>query len=131
MRFFHNARITSFEPLKSQHVFLEKLSKENSNFKFHSYALGQIDESRVITEYKTTGLSTLKSIDPTYNYNNKYSSQEILDTYTIQVFSLDDFLSKSLKNNEINILKIDTQGFELEVLKGSTGLINKNKINTL
>ncbi len=128
LRFFHNARITSFEPLKSQHIFLENLSKENSNFKFHPVALGQIDESRIITEYKTTGLSTLKSIDSKYNYNDKHFSQEILDTYPVPVFRLDNFLSKSLKNDEINILKIDTQGFELEVLKGSTALFSQHKI---
>jgi len=128
MRFFHNARITSFEPLKSQHIYLESLSKENPNFKFHPVALGEIEGSTDITEYKTTGLSTLKSIDPTYSYTDKYYSQEVLDIYQVSVFRLDEFLSKSITNNEINILKIDTQGFELEVLKGSTGLLNQHKI---
>lgn len=128
MRFFNNARITSFEPLKSQHIFLKNLSKENSNFKFHTFALGQIKGNNDITEYKTTGLSSLKSIDYSYNYDDRHFSQEIVDIYQVPVYRLDDFLRKSLKNDEINILKIDTQGFELEVLKGSTGLINQNKI---
>ena len=75
MRFFHNARITSFEPLKSQHIYLENLSKENLNFKFHPVALGKAEGTSDITEYKTTGLSTLKSIDSNYSYQDKYFFQ--------------------------------------------------------
>jgi hypothetical protein len=38
---------------------------------------------------------------------------------------LDDDLPGLLHNDEIVILKIDTQGFEMEVLKGAEGLLKR------
>ena len=128
MRFFPDARITSFEPLKSQQIFLEKISRKNINFKYICSAVGDFNGSGEITEYKTTGLSTLKKIDQNYEYFAKHYSQEIINTYTVPIVKLDNEMLEEIKESEITILKIDTQGYELETLKGSIELLKLQRI---
>ncbi|NQU54784.1 MAG: FkbM family methyltransferase [Bacteroidetes bacterium] len=128
MRFFSDARITSFEPLKSQQSFLETLSLKNPNFKYNCVAAGDFNGECEITEYKTTGLSTLRKIDESYEYPVKHYSQEVINTYIVPVVKLDDVMFNSINGDEITILKIDTQGFELETLKGAVGLLKYHMI---
>ena len=46
-----------------------------------------------------------------------------LKTETVKIIKLDDYL----KNQKIDLMKIDTQGWEPEVINGAKGLIEENK----
>jgi len=121
MRFAPAAQITSYEPLLSQHPRLENLQHKHPTFHFRKKAVGDQCGSLTITEYGTSGLSSLKEISPTYEYPSDHYSQSVVNKYSVQIARLDDELSEVLAgqtNGEL-ILKIDTQGFELEVLRGA------------
>ena len=49
---------------------------------------------------------------------------------TVPVITIDEFCEKQ-KITKIDVLKIDTQGFELEVLKGAQKSMKENKIGLL
>lgn len=58
----------------------------------------------------------------------KHPKGKVLDTTEVQSIRLDDFYENNFHHGEaISLLKIDTEGFEYEVLKGSEKLL-KNKI---
>jgi len=50
--------------------------------------------------------------------------------HTVQVISLDDFIGEH-QIPYISLLKIDTEGHELEVLKGAINFINANKVKLI
>ena len=52
---------------------------------------------------------------------------EVVNTTQVDVTTIDDYCRE--KNiSHINLLKSDTQGFELEVLKGAIGMLKQNKV---
>ena len=50
--------------------------------------------------------------------------------FEVSISKLDEYTKKN-KIKFIDILKIDTQGYELEILKGSLNLIENKKINCI
>lgn len=126
IRFFPDARITCYEPLKSQHVYLERLARKYPKFQYREAAVGNIQGTCDITEYGTSGLSSLKKISDSYKYPMKVYSQTVVSEYPVPVVRLDDDLPTYLHEDEIVILKVDTQGSELEVLRGVEGLLSQH-----
>jgi FkbM family methyltransferase len=55
------------------------------------------------------------------------TEQKQLDNTIIHVNSLDNLLVKECKINEVNWIKIDVEGMELEVLKGAHIILSKSK----
>ena len=109
-----DSKIFAFDPIKNNIERL-KLSIKKNNFKniecFHT-AIGS-----------KKGKVTLGA---TENYSPNYEINEVNSVINenSELNSL-DFLLKT-KNKSL-ILKIDTEGYELEVLKGAINLLNNNK----
>jgi FkbM family methyltransferase len=124
-RFAPKVNITSYEPLISQHHYLESMESVYPNFKFKKYAVGNNSGTIEIREFGTSGLSSIKEINSEYNYSNHFS-QTIINKYNVNLVRLDDDLK--LYKNDVNetemILKVDTQGYELEVLMGAQNLLS-------
>jgi hypothetical protein len=53
-----------------------------------------------------------------------------LETRDVDIIRLDDYTSEN-NIKEIDILKIDTQGYESKVLNGCTNLLKKNSIKVI
>jgi hypothetical protein len=53
-----------------------------------------------------------------------------IENYQVPIISLDN-LCKDHSIEKIHFLKIDTEGFELEVLKGAANFIKENKIEVI
>ena len=62
------------------------------------------------------------------NYKGQKPSQE-----NVQVYSLDSYMDRNFGEHDvcISLLKIDTEGFEKEVIAGAKELIGKNTINVI
>ena len=105
----------SFEPNKNCHSHLINTAKYNnfSNYKLIKKAVG----------YKTEKL--FLNFDPKETWNGRVSelTSKIKTDISeeIKVINLDTFC---FKHPSPDLIKIDTEGHELEVLKGATNLIN-------
>jgi FkbM family methyltransferase len=129
-RYAPNLKVISFEPLKSMLPFLEIIKKSNANYSFENIGLGKAEGASTIKEYFTTGLSSLKEINSEYKYDLINFNQEIKDEYKVEIITLDNYI----KINSINCnlcLKIDTQGYEMEVLEGAIKLFEDNRIKVV
>lgn len=124
--FGFKGEIVSFEPTT---VAYDKLTKRVSKYKnwniAEKCAIGDIDGSIDINISKNSLFSSIKRISTEYSSYNSDSS--IIDKENVQVYKLDSLQNKYFNKNENIFLKIDTQGFEKEVLKGATELLKYAK----
>jgi len=113
-----NVKVISFEPLRSMIPNLKELRKTYSNYSFENIAIGENIDRIEITEYVTSGLSSLKEISPNYKYSDENYNTKTANKYPVDVISIDIYLTDKNIMDSI-ILKVDTQGFEYEVLNGA------------
>ncbi|MCA0430162.1 MAG: FkbM family methyltransferase [Bacteroidetes bacterium] len=110
-------KIISFEPLIQEFTELKNNTKKYKNWTCYNYALGDSNENSIINVAGNKDSSSiLKMLDTHVDNapNSKYIGKQ-----EIQIKSLDS-IKDSLFNETDNVfLKIDTQGFEMNVLKGA------------
>jgi len=107
-------KIIAYEPLTSEFSILKNIFKKNKNIKLFNLAVGRKKKSLNIyqTEKKDSS-SLLKPGKLQLKYFPKTYVKKILKTKMIK-------LSTHIKNlKQPAFLKIDVQGYELEVLKGA------------
>ena len=123
-QFFPNKIIHSFEPINEMLEKQKNFFKFKKNIFFHNFALGSEALEREFFITKRMDSSSFFKINTanTKGYNN--SSYKINEHRKINIKTLDEVLH----NKEIIqpvLIKIDVQGFELEVLKGSEKILKK------
>ena len=108
-----------FEPNPACIYYAHQLVKVNNFNKVKIFPLGLADSKSLLTLFAdneiASGASILEKFRENYRANFKYS---------IPVWNFDDI---DINKNEISIVKIDVEGFELEVLKGMTKLLQQAK----
>ena len=122
-------KIYCFEPQKKIFKILYKNFKNKKNVKL--FNLGLADKNSKLTFYvkKLTSTSTFSKSENTFFFKFKNfllnSKNLYIDKYYIKTRKLDDFfISKKIFNI---FLKIDVEGFELNVLKGAKKILS-NKV---
>lgn len=119
---YPGAKIFSFEPVLGTYERLKEKVTHMHNVSCFQLALG---ESNYETEIKVyTGKDSL------LNSLKEVSMNQEGRTETIKVVTGDDFCKKN-NVDQIDLLKIDTEGYELEVLKGFTEMIAAGKIRAI
>lgn len=116
-----NAQIYAFEPLKKPFSKLSKIFKNDLRIKLFNYAIGPKNQETSIHISKRDDSSSLLPI--TKKQSDFFPGTEELRTEKIQMKKIDDVF----KNNKFEtpcLLKIDVQGFELEVLKNFNSYLN-------
>ena len=110
--YFPEIKILSFEPLNSAHAILSENIRLNEfkNIETFNFALGSKRESLYINENEYERGSSFITTEPT--------NEEI------SLFSLDE-IYEDITSEKISAIKIDVEGFELEVLKGGENIIFK------
>ena len=122
-------KIYCFEPQKKIYRTLYKNFKNNKKIKFFNIGLGNNNTKKNIYINKLSYTSTFKKNKKTfYLYFKKFllrASNDYEDKYKVKIKKLDEVLrNKNLKNC---LLKIDVEGYELNVLNGSINII-KNQV---
>jgi FkbM family methyltransferase len=115
---YSNAKIYAFEPSKKCFESL-KASFKNNNISLHNLAIGSSCSQLEFNEYSWSALNSL--------LKRAYGSAKILETYLVEVVTIDVFC-KDNSVSYINVLKTDTEGYELNVLKGASEMMRQNKI---
>lgn len=123
---YNNCKIFGFEPNKSSYKqILNNLRNwfpTKLNYEIFNYALMNNNQSRQFYFSKYPELSSF------YKINNDNNINKIED---VDVSTGDLFLKQKKYINEIDILKINTQGSELDVLKGFHETLSNSKIKII
>jgi|TARA_B110000211_G_C13994039_1_gene515359 FkbM family methyltransferase len=120
-KIYPNSTIICFEPQKAPFETLQKVFKGFENIKMFQFACGSKSE---ITEINVSNENDSSSIlNITNNQKNLYPSTFYVRKEKIKIVKIEEIINLTEIKKPI-FLKIDTQGYELEILKG----INLNLI---
>ena len=120
-------KMISFEPLAGPFSVLKKKASRDPNWACYNFALGDVDAQSSIN---VAGNSESSSLVPMLPAHEKCAPEsKYVTTQAIQVKTLDSFLSGSSQPKNEWFLKIDTQGFEKQVLSGAQDSLDS--INTV
>lgn len=117
---FPQAEIFAFEPISETFEKLKNNTYRLNNIKCLNYALGSQESEKVIHIRENSELNTL------VEYNQPLS--DVQGTEKIKITTIDKIANKN-QIQKIDLLKIDVQGYELEVIHGAEFYIKNNLIN--
>ncbi len=117
--FYPLSNLMVFEPLPNLYPKIAKLFKNNPNINTYNIALGNETGTIKFNKNKFGHISSILDIN---SENNHYPKQENdLTQIEVGIKTLDSF---NLLNKGKVLLKLDIQGYELEVLKGAEKALN-------
>jgi FkbM family methyltransferase len=114
-----NVPILFFEPLSNNYIKLYNKVKDDTNVDTYQCALGN-ENRKVIMNVEEVNQGQSSSILKPKKHLEQYPHIIFNKTEEVDMFRLDDIDVDSKKYNFINI---DVQGYELEVLKGSSNFL--------
>ncbi|MDQ7049802.1 MAG: FkbM family methyltransferase [Enterobacterales bacterium] len=111
--------IHSFEPIKAVFEQLQHAAKDDALWHVHNHAMGSEIGLGKINVTQASDLSSI--LEPNQYGSKRFKKNKISHTETIQISTVDNFLINDLVNgtNKKVFLKTDTQGYDLEVIKGA------------
>jgi len=119
----YNGEILSFEPLSKAFSILQKHILQDENWKAEHIGLGNFDGETIINVAQNSVSSSILNIRKEHVEavpESKYISQE-----NITIRKLDSIFNKYEQKGKNYFLKIDTQGFEKEVINGTLQSMDK------
>ncbi len=122
----YNGRIVSFEPLHEAYKQLQKVAGSDPNWTLNNYALGNTNSNGLI---HVAGNSVSSSILEMLDAHEKSAPEsEYISTENIEIKTLDSIFHKWYKAGDRVMIKIDTQGYEKQVLEGTKESLKLIKI---
>lgn len=114
------AYVISFEPVLKTYERLKKNALPYTNYLTENIALGEVAGKIEITLFDD--LSVLNSLKPDLMNHDPKAQKEIIEVKRMDEYCVQHNIS------QIDLLKIDTEGFELDVLKGAGNMLNDGRI---
>lgn len=101
-------KVHGFEPDENNRTICAAKNIFNKNFTLNSFAVSDISEKEVdfFTSNESTGISSMNAFHSTHTLTKK-----------VKTITLKDYIKKE-KIQKVDCLRIDTEGFDLMVLKG-------------
>ena len=134
LNLFENPAIYSFEPEISSYQKLIKKYEKNKKINLFNLAFGNKKEKLKLKINIKSSTSTFSEINTRSNYYNLKSlilnpnkNGSFVAEEEVQVEKIDNFFNQK-KIDTINILKVDTEGFELNVIEGAKETLQKTII---
>jgi FkbM family methyltransferase len=117
----------SSETYKNLEINIEKIRSKyyKTNIEIFNEGIGNSREQKIFNELPDSNSSTFNSIDQNSSYFKRknrilslfFKKKFIIKRNFVSQIKLSDFIEKK-KIKSVSILKIDTEGYELEVIKG-------------
>ncbi|MEG4343148.1 FkbM family methyltransferase [Microcoleus sp. A003_D6] len=120
---FPRCIINSFEPSPTTFKILSQQASELEDVRLWNCALGSASEQMIFLENSHSYMSSFLPL-------SEFGWGKITKETSVEVRTIDQFCHDE-QIEHIDILKSDTQGFELEVFKGAEGTIRANKIGLI
>ncbi len=122
LRKHYQGKIISFEPVSSVYKLLAQAAAPDPNWEVYNYALGSIETTRTINVSRGTVFSSFLEINE-YCVERFGDTAKVLEKEQVTVRRLDNVLEELLPEPASHkiFLKLDTQGFDLEVFVGLGG----------
>jgi FkbM family methyltransferase len=129
---YKNCKVHMFEPQKNIYNYIKKKYKKKKNITIYNNALSDTKSIKVLNINNHDLTSSLLEL----NKNNKYLKLKaklfgtnlkgmISKLQKVKTVELGKILEKKLFKNGVDLVKIDTEGHELKVLKGLRKNIKK------
>jgi len=131
--------IYSFEPINDCFNRMKSEFLNNEDINIYNFAVGHKIEKKSFNVYENSGHSSFFERNKNSHWFKKNNQTHIRERnqfkldekeIDVDVITLDNFCEK-YKIENIDLLKIDTQGYEEFVLEGSKNLLNENKIKII
>lgn len=119
-KLLNNPKIFSFEPINTTFSKLVQNTRIFSNVKNFNFALGEKENSIEIKISDDLGYKSLKS--------EVFSKLALSGKQIVEIKTIDKVYNY-FGIDKINLLKIDTEGYDLEVLNGAVNLLSHKKID--
>lgn len=134
---FKSPTIHAFEPIKSQYEIMVQEFKRNKKVYLNNYALGERKYFRRFNITKKTENSSFLKLNLKTDWikerslkTNTSPKKYVVEKPKVKISTVDKyFIEKKIRN--IDLLKIDTQGYEEKVLEGSIKSLKNNKITAI
>ena len=130
---FKLIKIIMVEPQKKIFSFIKKKYHKNKNIIMYNFAISNKDSTKTLYINKHDLTTSLSKIDKKNSYLNFKArlfggsiNEMILSKVKMKTHRLDRIIKKN-KLKKIDLLKIDTEGHELQVLKGTGSFLKKTK----
>tara|TARA_B100000035_G_C20961600_1_gene536806 strand:+ start:427 stop:1146 length:720 start_codon:yes stop_codon:yes gene_type:complete len=127
-------KVVMVDPQKNIFKFIKKKYANNKTVKTYNFAISDKKKKQTLYINKHDLTSSLTQIDKKNSYLNLKAklfggtiNDLIQNKYMVNSCRLSEIIKKN-SVNKIDLLKIDTEGHELQVLKGA-GSFLKNKVN--
>lgn len=122
----YDGHVASFDPLEENFSILSDRSAEDDAWQVFQLALGSEPGTKEFRQARSNTFSSF--LAPHENVDNRFSeSVETVDIQMVRVDRLDALLDDICASTGTSrvFLKSDTQGFDLEVLKGTSDVLNR------
>ena len=110
-RWFPQAHIHCFEPVPDTLAILQKVTKPYTNIHYHAFGLAKAEQEAVINLLEDDSMNTL--------YLNDSDLPLKRGEMMVQLKTLDQVMTEE-GMEAIDLLKIDTEGADLDVLQGAS-----------
>lgn len=119
LRTFYSGQILSFEPVSSPFERLSQAAARDQNWQVQNVALGSDDSSQMINVADETVFSSILSTND-YGKERFGNRAHVRRQERIEIRRLDRLLDEAASDIDSRriFLKMDTQGYDLEVFKG-------------
>ena len=119
-------KIISFEPLSIEHAKLNNNSKNDENWEvYERVAIGDENKNIEINISKNSVSSSILNIKN--EHIDAAPESKFVSKQKVNQVKLNDVFKKISKNLSNSFLKIDTQGYEFQVLKGADQVLSNFK----
>jgi len=130
---FHYNKIYCFEPNPKIFNILKKKISKQQNIELNNIGVGNIEGSEILNENLESSSTSINQLNTSskyfkkkYFFLNPFQNKSITKPIKIKITTLGNFIeTQDIKS--IDLLKIDTEGYELKVIEGLGKEIKKIK----